>query len=227
MPLRFFADADELKDWFRDHHDKLDEQWIGFYKKHTGIPSIDWAQSVDVALCFGWIDGLRKSLGATSYKIRFTPRREGSRWSKRNLSRMEALMAEGLVEEAGLAVFQAPGQVLAGRPDGRQGPARVAGETDPGPSQGIKLLPSHPAVVPKGRIGLDQQRQEGGDPSPKAGPVDRVLRGAASRSPRCTGVGRAGQQAGLTWVRAEPNQKAIYDALGIDPAPGGVRKMTV
>ena len=107
MPLRFFANAEELGDWFRDHHDKLDEQWIGFYKKHTGIPSIDWAQSVDVALCFGWIDGLRKSLGATSYKIRFTPRRAGSRWSKRNLSRMEALMAEGLVEEAGLAVFQA------------------------------------------------------------------------------------------------------------------------
>ena len=107
MPLRFFANAEELRDWFRDHHDKLDEQWIGFYKKHTGIPSIDWAQSVDIALCFGWIDGLRKSLGATSYKIRFTPRRAGSRWSKRNVSRMEALMAEGLVEESGLAVFQA------------------------------------------------------------------------------------------------------------------------
>ena len=107
MPLRFFANAEELRDWFRDHHDKLDEQWIGFYKKRTGIPSIDWAQSVDVALCFGWIDGLRKSLGATSYKIRFTPRRAGSRWSKRNLSRMEALTAAGLVEEAGLAVFQA------------------------------------------------------------------------------------------------------------------------
>ena len=107
MQLRFFANAEELRDWFRDHHDKLDEQWIGFYKKHTGIPSIDWERSVDVALCFGWIDGLRKSLGATSYKIRFTPRRAGSRWSKRNVSRMEALMAEGLVEESGLAVFQA------------------------------------------------------------------------------------------------------------------------
>ena len=107
MPLRFFANAEELRDWFRNHHDKLNEQWIGFYKKHTGIPSIDWAQSVDVALCFGWIDGLRKSLGATSYKIRFTPRRTGRHWSKRNVSRMEALMAEGLVEEAGLAVYQA------------------------------------------------------------------------------------------------------------------------
>jgi len=107
MPLRFFATSEELRDWCLDHHDKLDEQWMGFYKKHTGIPSIDWAQSVDVALCFGWIDGLRKSLGATSYKIRFTPRRAGSRWSKRNISQMEALMAEGLVEEAGLAVFQA------------------------------------------------------------------------------------------------------------------------
>ena len=107
MPLRFFANSEELREWFRDHHERLDEQWIGFYKKHTGIPSIDWAQSVDVALCFGWIDGLRKSLGAASYKIRFTPRRPDSRWSKRNVRRMEALMAEGLVEEAGLAAFEA------------------------------------------------------------------------------------------------------------------------
>lgn len=107
MPLPFFANAEELREWFRDHHDKLDAQWIGFYKKHTGIPSINWAQSVDVALCFGWIDGLRKSLGAESYKIRFTPRRPDSRWSKRNVRRMEALMSEGLVEEAGLAAFAA------------------------------------------------------------------------------------------------------------------------
>lgn len=103
----FFASDQELREWFREHHDKLDEQWIGFRKKHTGIPSIDWAQSVDVALCFGWIDGLRKSIDDTSYMIRFTPRRPRSHWSKRNIARMKALMADGLVTEAGLAAFGA------------------------------------------------------------------------------------------------------------------------
>ena len=143
MPLRFFANAEELRDWFRGHHDKLDEQWIGFYKKHTGIPSIDWAQSVDVALCFGWIDGLRKSLGATSYKIRFTPRRAGSRWSRRNLSRMEALMAEGLVEEAGLAVFPGPGTRpcrTTGRPPGPC-PRRWRNGSGPVPRHGTSSEP--------------------------------------------------------------------------------------
>ena len=105
MPLRFFASARDLRDWFREHHDKLDEQWIGYFKKDTGIPSIDWPQSVDVALCFGWIDGIRKRHDERSYKIRFTPRRPGSRWSARNLARMEALVADGLVEETGLAAF--------------------------------------------------------------------------------------------------------------------------
>lgn len=106
MPLRFFASVRDLRGWFREHHDKLDEQWIGYFKKDTGIPSIDWPQSVDVALCFGWIDGIRKRHDERSYKIRFTPRRSRSRWSARNLARMEALVADGLVEEAGLAAFR-------------------------------------------------------------------------------------------------------------------------
>lgn len=107
MGPRFFADTDELRDWFREHHARLDEQWIGYYKKATGIPSIDWPGSVDVALCFGWIDGIRKTHDGKSYKVRFTPRRRGSNWSARNIARMEALIKAGLVEEAGLAAFQA------------------------------------------------------------------------------------------------------------------------
>ncbi len=102
---RFFASAEELRAWFRDNHDKLDEQWFGYFKKGTGIPSVDWPQSVDVALCFGWIDGIRKSRDAISYMIRFTPRRPRSRWSARNVARIEELAAAGLVEEAGLAAF--------------------------------------------------------------------------------------------------------------------------
>ena len=103
---RFFASVGELRTWLREHHDKLDEQWIGYFKKDTGIPSIDWPQSVDVALCYGWIDGIRKRHDDKSYKIRFTPRRRRSHWSARNIARMEALIAEGLVDKAGLEAFE-------------------------------------------------------------------------------------------------------------------------
>ena len=113
---RFFADAAELREWFEENHDKLDEQWIGYYKKNSGIPSIDWPESVDAALCYGWIDGIRKRQDALSYKIRFTPRRPRSNWSARNISRMEALIAQGLVTQAGLAAFNA-------RDPARQAPA--------------------------------------------------------------------------------------------------------
>ena len=106
LPPRFFASAADLRNWFREHHDKLDEQWIGYFKKHTGNPSIDWPQSVDVALCFGWIDGIRKRIDEKSYMIRFTPRRPRSHWSARNIGRMEALIADGLVEAPGLEAFR-------------------------------------------------------------------------------------------------------------------------
>ncbi len=107
MEPRFFADTRELRNWFQENHARLDQQWIGYYKKATGIPSIDWPGSVDVALCFGWIDGLRKTHDGKSYKVRFTPRRRGSNWSARNVARMEVLIKDGLVEAPGLAAFRA------------------------------------------------------------------------------------------------------------------------
>lgn len=102
-----FANSEEMRAWLRANHGKLDEQWVGYYKKGSGIPSITWAESVDVALCFGWIDGIRKRVDETSFKIRFTPRRRGSNWSNRNIARMDALLAAGLVEAAGRAAFAA------------------------------------------------------------------------------------------------------------------------
>ena len=104
---RFFATPADLRGWFERHHEQAGELWVGYYKKATGLPSINWPESVDAALCFGWIDGIRKAHDEQSYKIRFTPRRKGSHWSARNLGRMEHLMAEGLVAEAGLAAFRA------------------------------------------------------------------------------------------------------------------------
>lgn len=105
MTPRFFASAEELRTWFQENHDKACELWVGYYKKGSGIPSIDWPQSVDAALCFGWIDGIRKRHSENSYKIRFTPRRPRSNWSARNVARMQALIAQGLVVPAGLEAF--------------------------------------------------------------------------------------------------------------------------
>lgn len=106
MPVLFFSDADELRKWFRDNHETVDEQWIGYYKVATGEPSVTWPESVDVALCFGWIDGVRQRIDGRSYRVRFTPRRPGSSWSARNIERMRSLIKAGLVEEAARATFE-------------------------------------------------------------------------------------------------------------------------
>ena len=105
-PLLFFPTPAHLRAWLAKHHDQRDELWVGYYKKATGLPSISWPESVDEALCFGWIDGIRKSLDDKRYKIRFTPRRPGSHWSTRNLGRMQHLIAEGLVSDAGMAAYR-------------------------------------------------------------------------------------------------------------------------
>lgn len=103
----FFANPAELRAWFEAHHDQLHEQWIGYYKKDSGRPSITWPESVDAALCFGWIDGVRKSIDAESYKIRFTPRKPGSIWSAVNIKRVGELTAMGLMHPNGLKAFDA------------------------------------------------------------------------------------------------------------------------
>jgi uncharacterized protein YdeI (YjbR/CyaY-like superfamily) len=74
---RFFKTPTDFRKWFEKYHTAMDELWVGFYKKDSGKPSISWPQSVDEALCFGWIDGIRKSVDDVSYTIRFTPRRKG------------------------------------------------------------------------------------------------------------------------------------------------------
>lgn len=103
----FFPTPADLRAWFEAHHDSAGQLWVGYYKKATGIPSVDWPQSVDEALCFGWIDGIRKSIDEKSYRIRFTPRRKGSHWSARNLARMTHLIEEGRVTDAGMAAYRA------------------------------------------------------------------------------------------------------------------------
>jgi uncharacterized protein YdeI (YjbR/CyaY-like superfamily) len=97
----FFETEADFRRWLAAHHDSSGELLVGFWKKGSGKPSIDWPQARDQALCFGWIDGVRKSMGEESYTIRFTPRRRNSVWSKINLARFEALKADGQMTAAG------------------------------------------------------------------------------------------------------------------------------
>ena len=106
QPTHSPTEAD-FRGWLAAHHGTAAELLVGFWKKGSGKPSIDWPQARDQALCFGWIDGVRKSLGDEAYTIRFTPRREGSVWSRVNVERFEALKAAGQMKPAGEAAFEA------------------------------------------------------------------------------------------------------------------------
>lgn len=105
MNVTFFRTSSDFRRWLRNKHAKEEELWVGYYKKDSGKPSITWPESVDEALCFGWIDGIRKSVDEISYKIRFTPRRGGSIWSANNIRRAQALRKEKRMKPAGLEAF--------------------------------------------------------------------------------------------------------------------------
>jgi uncharacterized protein YdeI (YjbR/CyaY-like superfamily) len=101
----FFPTPSDWRKWLVANHDKESELLVGFYKRDSGKPSITWPESVDQALCFGWIDGIRKSIDDESYTIRFTPRKPGSIWSAVNIKRFGELSEQGLVHPAGQAAF--------------------------------------------------------------------------------------------------------------------------
>jgi uncharacterized protein YdeI (YjbR/CyaY-like superfamily) len=102
----FFKTQGDFRKWLKKNHTKKDELWVGYNKKSSGKPSMDWSQSVDVALCFGWIDGIRKSIDEESYKIRFTPRKPASLWSSVNIKKVEELTKKGLMDPAGIEAFK-------------------------------------------------------------------------------------------------------------------------
>jgi uncharacterized protein YdeI (YjbR/CyaY-like superfamily) len=107
MKPTFFSTPAKFRAWLEKHHDKKKELLVGFYKKGSGRPSITWPESVDEALCFGWIDGVRRSLGEDAYTIRFTPRRPTSIWSAINVGRVEVLRKLRKMRPAGLRAFAA------------------------------------------------------------------------------------------------------------------------
>ena len=114
MKPTFFAAPANFRNWLQRHSGRTQELLVGFYKAGSGHPSITWPESVDEALCFGWIDGVRKRIDDVSYTIRFTPRKPGSVWSSVNIGRARALIEQGRMRPSGLAAFQARRQNKSG-----------------------------------------------------------------------------------------------------------------
>ena len=102
----FFRTQASFRKWLEKNHDKAKELLVGFYKVNSGKQSMTWSESVDEAICFGWIDGLRRSINQESYSIRFTPRRPGSIWSAINIKKVEDLSQKGLMFPSGLVAFE-------------------------------------------------------------------------------------------------------------------------
>lgn len=106
MTAEFFENQNDFRAWLDKNHQKETEILVGFYKIGTKKPSMTWPESVDQALCYGWIDGVRKSIDADSYSIRFTPRKPSSIWSNVNIKKVAALLEKGLMQPKGIAAFE-------------------------------------------------------------------------------------------------------------------------
>lgn len=106
MTPTFFEKQNDFRKWLEKNHKIENELLVGYYKVDSGKPSMTWSQSVDEALCFGWIDGVRKSIDNESYQIRFTPRKLSSIWSAVNIQKIDTLTKLGLMQTAGLEIFE-------------------------------------------------------------------------------------------------------------------------
>jgi uncharacterized protein YdeI (YjbR/CyaY-like superfamily) len=106
MRPTFFATRRELRAWLDEHHDTSSELWVGLYKKSSGQPSVTWPEVVDEALCFGWIDGIRRGIDEQSYMNRITPRKSNSNWSEVNVRRVQELTRQRRMRAAGLKAFR-------------------------------------------------------------------------------------------------------------------------
>jgi len=106
VKIIYFKSGQELRAWFEKNHLSLPELALGYFKKKTGRPTVTWSESVDQAICFGWIDGIRRRVDDERYWIRFTPRRAKSHWSRVNIEKVKRLTSEGLMSDAGIAAYE-------------------------------------------------------------------------------------------------------------------------
>jgi len=105
MNVVFFQAPENFQNWLEESHQRCEELWVGFYKMSSGKPSITYPEALDEALCFGWIDGVRKKVNADAYTVRFTPRRPKSQWSTVNIKKAEKLSGAGRMRPAGIKAF--------------------------------------------------------------------------------------------------------------------------
>jgi uncharacterized protein YdeI (YjbR/CyaY-like superfamily) len=107
VEVHFFETPEAWRAWLEEHHGTETEVEVGYRRRGSGMPSVTWSETVEEALCFGWIDGVRRGIDDTSYRIRFTPRKRRSTWSKVNIEKVAALTAAGRMRPAGLKAFEA------------------------------------------------------------------------------------------------------------------------
>lgn len=105
MDLKYFKSSSEFRKWLEKNHSKAAELWVGFYKINSNLKGISYKEAVDQALCFGWIDGIKKKVDELSYTHRFTPRKSKSNWSTSNIKRVGELSKSGLMHPSGITVF--------------------------------------------------------------------------------------------------------------------------
>lgn len=127
MKITYFKSSVDFRKWLETNSATAEQLWVGFYKKSSGKPSINRPESVDQALCFGWIDGLRKTVDQTRYKIRFSPRKRSSIWSAINIKRAGELIEQGLMQAAGVKAFEARKENRSGIYSYEQRPASLDG----------------------------------------------------------------------------------------------------
>src|SRR5262245_44824263 len=127
MKIKCFKSGEDFRRWLEKNHATTQELWVGYYRKASRRASITWPESVDEALCFGWIDGIRKSVDDLRYTIRFTPRKQGSIWSAVNIKRARELTDKGLMKPLGMAAFNARKENRSGIYSYEQRSARLDG----------------------------------------------------------------------------------------------------
>jgi len=133
-----FSSAAEFRKWLLDHHTASEELWLRIYKASSGVPSVTYAEALDQALCFGWIDGQKKPLDDESWLQRFTPRKPKGKWSQRNTEHAERLIAAGQMTEAGMR------EIEAAKADGRWNVAYVAFGSAAFPEDFLAEVAHHP-----------------------------------------------------------------------------------
>ena len=164
----FFDTSDEFESWLDANGDASDGVWVKMAKKRTGIPSLDWKQGVEVALCYGWIDGQSRRIDDDSFIQRFAPRRPRSTWSKINREKVEALIAAGRIRPAGLAEVERADTTAGGKRPTTGWPRRPCPSVSPKSSRNAGLGDAFAALDPRNRYAILHQLMTAKRPQTRA-----------------------------------------------------------